>query len=229
MIMQGYGSIEQEIIASGITRFAGVDEAGRGPLAGPVVAAAVMFDTNISIDGVTDSKKLSAAQRELASASIRDSAISFGIGIATHEEIDAINILQASFLAMRRAISAMHPAPEFLLIDGNRFFHETLPFRTVVKGDALCLSIAAASILAKVKRDAIMREHDSRFPEYGFARHKGYPTAAHVSALREHGPCEIHRRSFTVKSLTDQTGMFTDERQTGTRARGGRSRDPASA
>jgi ribonuclease HII len=200
--MHSFGHIEMDLIASGVTRFAGVDEAGRGPLAGPVVAAAVMFDVNADIDGVADSKVLRAAQRDNVASRIRETALSVGIGIASHDEIDAINILQATMLAMRRAIAVMDPAPAFLLVDGNRFVDDRLPFRTVVKGDALCFSIAAASILAKVERDAIMLDLDRQYPQYGFARHKGYPTAAHVAALREHGPCAIHRRSFTVKSLS---------------------------
>ncbi|MFZ1730952.1 MAG: ribonuclease HII [Bacteroidota bacterium] len=225
--MHSFGHIESELIDSGVTRFAGVDEAGRGPLAGPVIAAAVMFDLDVTIDGVADSKALSANQRVAVAGTIREKALSFGIGIASHAEIDEINILQATMLAMRRAVAAMDPAPEFLLVDGNRFAHPQLPFRTVVKGDALCFSIAAASILAKVERDGIMHDLDLRFPQYGFARHKGYGTAAHVAALREHGPCEIHRRSFTVKSLSAQTGIFSDERPTGTRTRGRGARSPA--
>ncbi|MBE0645997.1 MAG: ribonuclease HII [Bacteroidetes bacterium] len=226
--MHTFGHIECDLIAAGITLFAGVDEAGRGPLAGPVVAAAVMFAPGTVIDGVADSKALSAAQREAAASIIREHAISFGMGMASPEEIDDINILQASMLAMRRAVAAMDTPPGFLLVDGNRFAHETLPFRTVVKGDALCFSIAAASILAKVERDAIMRELDAHYPQYGFARHKGYPTAAHVAALRDHGPSPVHRRSFTVKSLSEQIGIFSNERPTGTRSRGRGTRGPVS-
>ncbi len=226
--MHSFSHIECDLIASGVTRFAGVDEAGRGPLAGPVVAAAVMFLPGTIIDGVADSKILNPAQRASVAGIIRGRALSFGIGIATPEEIDAINILQASMLAMRRAIAAMDPSPAFLLVDGNRFAHDALPFRTVVKGDALCFSIAAASILAKVERDGIMQRLDARFPQYGFARHKGYPTAAHVEALRAYGPCEIHRRSFTVKSLSEQTGMFDDDRPTAARARRRGTRGPVS-
>jgi ribonuclease HII len=226
--MDRFGQIECELIASGVSRFAGVDEAGRGPLAGPVVAAAVMFPPDCRIDGVADSKTLSAGQREDAARRIRAAAWSWGIGLATPEEIDAINILQATLLAMRRAVAAMDPAPAFLLVDGNRFAHDTLPFRTVVKGDALCLGIAAASILAKVERDAIMLDLDILYPQYGFARHKGYPTAAHVTALREHGPSPVHRRSFTVKSLSTQPGVFPDEGPTAARPRRRGNRDAAS-
>ena len=222
----GFGPIEQELFASGVTRFAGVDEAGRGPLAGPVVAAAVMLPPGCRIDGVSDSKALTARQREEAALRIREAAVSFGIAEATPGEIDAINILQASLLAMRRAVAAMDPPPACLLVDVNRFAHDTLPFRTVVKGDALCLSIAAASILAKVERDRIMWELDVLYPRYGFARHKGYPTAAHVAALRAHGPSPVHRRSFTVKSLSTQLGVFPDEGPTAARPRGRGDRDP---
>lgn len=224
--MRSFGHIECDLIASGVTRFAGVDEAGRGPLAGPVVAAAVMFLPGTVIEGVADSKVLNPAQRAAAAGTIRAQALSFGIGLATPEEIDALNILQASMLAMRRAIAAMDTPPAFLLVDGNRFAHATLPFRTVVKGDALCFSIAAASILAKEERDGIMHLLDAQFPQYGFARHKGYPTVAHVAALRAYGPCEIHRRSFTVKSLSEQMGIFTDDRPTAARTRGRGTRGP---
>lgn len=217
--MDRFGQIECELIASGVSRFAGVDEAGRGPLAGPVVAAAVMFPPDCRIDGVADSKTLSAVHREEAARRIRDAAWSYGLGMATPEEIDAMNILQATMLAMHRAVAAMDPAPAFLLVDGNRFAHDTLPFRTVVKGDAICFGIAAASILAKVERDTIMSDLDVLYPQYGFARHKGYPTAAHVAALHEHGPSPVHRRSFTVKSLSTQPGVFPDEGPTTARPR----------
>ena len=141
---------------------------------------------------------------------IRVQSLAWGIGSAGPEEIDEINILQASILAMHRAVAALDPAPDFLLVDGNRFHHPDLPFETVVKGDARCFSIAAASILAKVERDRIMRAMHERYPEYGFAGHKGYPTKAHVEALRRHGPCAIHRRSFTVRSLDEQQGDSDD-------------------
>ena len=218
--MHCYSNIECELIATGVTRFAGVDEAGRGPLAGPVVAAAVMFAPGTHIDGIADSKALSHARRVTAAAAIQDTALATGVGLASPEEIDAINILQATMLAMRRAIAAMPVSPTYLLVDGNRFAHPDLPFRTVVHGDAICFSIAAASILAKVERDGIMDRLDAEYPEYGFARHKGYPTAAHVAALRAHGPSAVHRRSFTVKSLSEQQRLFSDERPTGTRTRG---------
>jgi ribonuclease HII len=224
-MMRRFGDIECDLITEGIMHFAGVDEAGRGPLAGPVVAVAVMFSPCTIIEGVADSKSLSAAQRMTLAPIIRAAALSIGTGAASPEEIDTLNILNASILAMHRAVAAMDPAPDFLLVDGNRFAHDSLPFRTIVKGDAKCFSIAAASILAKVERDEIMRVHDAQFPQYGFARHKGYPTAAHVEALRLHGPCPLHRRSFSVKALNQQTRMFDDERPTDTRTRGRGTRD----
>lgn len=208
--MNGYSTREIALTTRGMRAIAGVDEAGRGPLAGPVVAAAVMFDPATRIDGIGDSKVLKPALRETLAEQIRHSARAWAVASATPGEIDAINILQASILAMHRAVDALEEAPDFLLVDGNRFHHPLLRFETVVRGDAHCFSIAAASILAKVERDRIMCALDAEFPEYGFARHKGYPTAAHIEALRRHGPCELHRRSFTVKALTEQLGVFND-------------------
>nr|VFJ48329.1 MAG: RNase HII [Candidatus Kentron sp. DK] len=175
---------------------AGVDEAGRGPLAGPVVAAAVILDPDNPIPGVGDSKKLSAGRREKLAILIRERSIAWALGRADAGEIDALNILQASLLAMRRAVLALPVAPVRVLVDGNRA--PDLPFevRTIVGGDGTEPAIGAASILAKVARDAEMVVLDGRYPQYGFARHKGYPTRAHVAALREHGPCPIHRFSF---------------------------------
>ncbi|MEX0602366.1 MAG: ribonuclease HII [Bacteroidota bacterium] len=187
---------ELDLWKSGIENIAGVDEAGRGPLAGPVVAAAVVFPRGIVIDGVDDSKKLTPGKREELYPIIRSHALSVGFGIVDHEVIDRINILQASLLAMRKALAALEVVPGLALVDGNSFRHETIPFRTVIDGDARCFSIAAASILAKVTRDRIMVDFDRRFPGYGFARHKGYGTKEHREALRQLGLCEIHRRSF---------------------------------
>ncbi len=177
----------------------GVDEAGRGPLAGPVCAAAVLLPPGLELPGLDDSKKLSEARREALYDLIVDQAVSFGIAFATVEEIETHNILGATYLAMNRAIEALEPAPVLALIDGNRAAGICRPCRTVVKGDSRCASIAAASILAKVTRDRYLRELDARYPEYGFARHKGYGTAAHYAALREHGPCPVHRPSFLKK------------------------------
>jgi ribonuclease HII len=182
---------------------AGVDEAGRGPLAGPVVAAAVIMPPGRFIAGVDDSKRLSPASREEVCRLILDEALAVGVGIVEHDVIDRINILNAAILAMNRAVSALAVRPDHLLVDGDRYrIMETppLPFTTVIGGDARCYSIAAASIVAKVRRDAIMCEMDVRFPGYGFARHKGYPTGSHRAAIGRLGPSPIHRRTFTCKT-----------------------------
>lgn len=174
----------------------GVDEAGRGPLAGPVYAAAVILDPARPIVGLADSKTLSARIRERLEAEIRARARAWAVASATVEEIDRLNILQATLLAMRRAVEALEVLPDLALVDGNRCPQLPCPSRAVVKGDASVAAIAAASILAKTARDAVMRELDARFPQYGLGQHKGYPTAAHLAALREHGVVEIYRRSF---------------------------------
>jgi ribonuclease HII len=177
--------------------FAGVDEAGRGPLCGPVYAAAVILDPARPVDGLADSKKLSEKRREALAPLIRERAIAWAIGIATVEEIDRLNILHASMLAMRRAIEALQVVPMEALIDGNRIPPGLrMPARAIVGGDALEPSISAASILAKTGRDEEMLRLAALYPEYGIARHKGYPTPEHLAALRQHGPSPIHRRSF---------------------------------
>ena len=191
--------IEKEIIASGVSPVCGVDEAGRGPLAGPVCAAAVLLPTGLEIAGLKDSKKLSAVKRELLYDEITAKAVSYGIAFATVEEIERLNILGATYLAMNRAIAKLDPAPRLALIDGNRSSGIEYNSRCVVGGDAKCASIAAASILAKVTRDRYMLQMAERYPQYGFADHKGYGTKAHYAALREFGPCEIHRPSFLKK------------------------------
>lgn len=191
--------IENEIYESGVTPVCGVDEAGRGPLAGPVCAAAVMLPRGIEIPGLNDSKKLTEKQREALYDVIIDKADAFGVAFAAVEEIETLNILGATFLAMNRAIALLEPRPALALIDGNRSTGIEVPNRCIVKGDSKCASIAAASILAKVTRDRYMRDAAEEYPEYGFDRHKGYGTAAHYAALREHGPCEIHRPSFLKK------------------------------
>ena len=177
----------------------GVDEAGRGPLAGPVCAAAVILPKHLQIPGLTDSKKLSDKKRRELFPIIQQQAIAYGIGLASEAEIDEINILQATFLAMRRALSQLSIRPEIALIDGNRETDFGLPVKTVVKGDSLSANIAAASILAKVTRDNILVELASQYPAFGFEIHKGYGTKAHYEALRAYGPCPIHRRSFLKK------------------------------
>lgn len=183
----------------GLQVICGVDEAGRGPLAGPVCAAAVILPKHMQIPGLTDSKKLTDKKRRELFPIIQEQAIAYGIGLASESEIDEINILQATFLAMRRALDQLSVRPEIALIDGNRETDFGLPVKTVVKGDSLSANIAAASILAKVTRDNLMVELAEKYPEYGFEIHKGYGTKAHYEALRTYGPCPIHRRSFLKK------------------------------
>ncbi len=181
----------------------GVDEAGRGPLAGPVVAAAVILDPNKPIEGLDDSKKLSARRRDLLAIEIRAKALAWAVAEAGVEEIDRINILQASMLAMRRAVDKLAVRPEKALIDGNRCPSLNCLAEAIVGGDGKVASIAAASILAKTVRDAGMLKLHAAYPVYGFDRHMGYPTALHLKALREHGPCPVHRRSYApVAQLT---------------------------
>ena len=180
----------------GYTAICGCDEAGRGPLCGPVVAAAVILPDDVEIDGLNDSKKLTEKRREALFDVIKEKAIAYAIAEASPAEIDEINILNASMLAMRRAVEALPVKADFALIDGNCSRGFIIPTETVVKGDAKSASIAAASILAKVTRDRICIEQDKEYPEYGIAKHKGYPTKDHMDAVREHGPSPIHRRSF---------------------------------
>ena len=191
--------IEDELYGKGIVTICGVDEAGRGPLAGPVCAAAVILPPHLEIPGLDDSKKLSDKRRRELFPVIKEQAIAYGIGLANHEEIDQINILQATFLAMRRALEQLNGKAEFALIDGNRETDFGLPVKTVVKGDSLSANIAAASVLAKVTRDDIMEAMAEEYPQYGFEIHKGYGTKAHYEALRNHGPSPIHRMSFLKK------------------------------
>lgn len=184
------------LVADADTILAGVDEAGRGPLAGPVVAAAVVLSASYPIDGLADSKTLSALRRETLAVQIRAHATAWALGMASVEEIDRLNILQATLLAMQRAVQGLGMTPDLVLVDGNRAPRLSCPVRTVVRGDALIKSISAASILAKVARDAILQNLDGEYPGYGFAVHKGYPTAAHQRALEALGPSPVHRRSF---------------------------------
>lgn len=189
---------ERKYWSEGVEIIAGVDEAGRGPLAGPVVAAAVIFPKEVYLEGVDDSKKLSPHRREQLFPLIHERAVGVGIGVVSHEEIDRINIYQASILAMKKALDQLSIVPSLILADGNSFSHETLRFENIIKGDARSFTIASASIIAKVTRDSLMREYDRLFPGYGFAKHKGYGTREHVEAIRRNGLCEIHRRSFKV-------------------------------
>ncbi len=185
---------------------AGVDEAGRGPLAGPVFAAAVIFENLPLIEGLADSKVLSKERREMLSRQIQTQAVCWALGRAEVDEIDALNILQASLLAMKRAVSALEHPPGLVMVDGNKAPTLNRPVCTVVHGDAIVPVISAASILAKVARDAHMKALEERFPGYGFARHKGYPTKAHLEAIRRLGACPAHRRSFKpVKYLMANT------------------------
>jgi len=192
---------ETRLWQQGITRIAGVDEAGRGPLAGPVVAAAVVFPPRFFLPDVDDSKRLSAERREQLFPHILRSCLTHGIGIVAVEEIDRINIYQAAMLAMRQALAQLNPAAQHALVDGRRIPNLNLPQTAIVKGDGLSFTIGAASIIAKVVRDRLMRDYHRQFPQYGFDRHKGYPTPAHLEALRQYGACEIHRRSFHPRAL----------------------------
>lgn len=191
--------IEDSLRANGYELICGVDEAGRGPLAGPVCAAAVILPRDAEIPGLNDSKKLSDKKRRELYPIIKEKALCYGIGFASHEEIDQINILQATYLAMERALSQLTITPQQVLIDGNRAKDFGLPVRTVVHGDNLSMSIAAASVLAKVTRDDLMLEMAKEYPQYGFEIHKGYGTKAHYEALGTYGACPIHRNSFLKK------------------------------
>ncbi|MDW7709600.1 MAG: ribonuclease HII [Deferrisomatales bacterium] len=190
------GRPDQEAHARGYLRVCGLDEVGRGPLAGPVVAAAVVLSPGTEIPGLDDSKRLGPAARARLEPAIRSAAVDFALAVASPAEIDALNILQASLLAMGRAVAGLSEPPDFLLVDGNRPVPSPLPQRTVVGGDGLSTAIAAASVLAKQYRDALMEEYGRVHPGYGFEIHRGYPTPEHREALRRLGPCPLHRRSF---------------------------------
>ena len=191
--------IEEGLTAQGITAICGVDEAGRGPLAGPVCAAAVILPDHLEIPGLNDSKKLTDKKRRELFPIIKEKAIAYGIAFASEQEIDEINILQATFLAMQRAIDQLEGKANFALIDGNREKDFGIPVMTVVKGDSRSANIAAASVLAKVTRDMYMEELAEKYPEYGFEIHKGYGTKAHYAALTELGASEVHRKTFLKK------------------------------
>lgn len=191
--------IENSLYSETVQLICGVDEAGRGPLAGPVCAAAVILPRDLQIPGLTDSKKLTDKKRRELFPVIQEQAVAYGIGLASEQEIDEINILQATFLAMRRALDQLSVRPDLALIDGNRETDFGLPVKTVVRGDSLSANIAAASILAKVTRDNIMIQLSEQYPDYGFEIHKGYGTKAHYAALTEHGASPVHRRSFLKK------------------------------
>lgn len=194
---------ERRARQEGHTPVCGIDEAGRGPLAGPVCAAAVILPLDCQIEGLNDSKKLTEKKRDALFPVIQENALSWGIGWASAKEIDQINILQATFLAMKRAVEQLSVPPAWVLVDGNQMPPLAIPGETVVKGDAQCASIAAASVLAKVSRDRLLKEWDSLYPQYGFAKHKGYGTKAHYQAIQAYGVLPIHRKSF-LKSLGEK-------------------------
>ncbi len=195
--------IEHSLWSQGLKAVAGIDEAGRGPLAGPVVAAAAIFPKDLIIDGVADSKQLSAKRREEYYERIVEKALSIGVGIVYQDVIDRINIFQATMQAMHQALENLSMKPDFVIVDGPSFRHNTCRFRAIIDGDAKSFTIAAASIVAKVTRDRMMCELDARYPEYGFALHKGYGTRRHLEAIRKYGYCEIHRRSFHPSCLKE--------------------------
>lgn len=197
--MSALWEIENELYAGGVAPICGVDEAGRGPLAGPVCAAAVILPRGLELDGLNDSKKLSEKKREKLYDEITAQALSYGIAFASVEEIEKYNILEATFLAMNRAIAQLSPQPALALIDGNRDKGICVSARCIIGGDGKCADIAAASILAKVTRDRYMLQMAERYPRYGFEKHKGYGTAAHYAAIRAYGPSPIHRMSFLRK------------------------------
>lgn len=192
---------ENELLANGYKYICGVDEAGRGPLAGPVCAAAVILPENKIIDGVNDSKKLSEKKRELLFDIIKKEAISYSIAFSSVEEIEKYNILNATMLAMKRAVEGLNVKADYAIIDGNKTPDLKIPCKSIVKGDANSMSIAAASILAKVSRDRLCYEYAKKYPQYMFDKHKGYGTKLHMEKIKEYGPCEIHRMSFLTKIL----------------------------
>lgn len=191
---------QSAVESRGFTAVCGIDEAGRGPLAGPVCAAAVVLPNGLMLEGLNDSKKLTEKKREELFDVITGQALAYGIGWASEEEIDRVNILQATFLAMSRAAAALHSPADYALVDGNRMPPLPIPGEAVVKGDGKCACIAAASVLAKVSRDRVLRELDRQYPQYGFAQHKGYGTKAHYAAIMQYGILPVHRRSF-LKNL----------------------------
>ncbi len=195
---------EKEAAARGFHAVCGIDEAGRGPLAGPVYAAAVILPPDCVIEGLNDSKKLTEARREQLFDVILEKAVACGIGCADEKEIDTLNILQATYLAMRRAVEALPVPCDYAMVDGNRMPPLEIPGETIVKGDAKSASIAAASVLAKVSRDRVMRQYHEQYPVYGFDGHKGYGTRAHYAALEAYGPCPIHRMTFLKKFFQQQ-------------------------
>lgn len=193
---------EKAAVNSGFSCICGVDEAGRGPLAGPVCAAAVILPAGAAIEGLDDSKKLTEKKRERLYDIIKQTAVAYSVAYGTLEEIETVNILEATYLAMNRAIEGLNVKPDFALIDGNRVPRGIkIPCETIVKGDSKSMSVAAASVLAKVTRDRLMLEYDKKYPEYNFKKHKGYGTKEHTELIKQYGPCEIHRLSFLKNIL----------------------------
>lgn len=192
---------ERELYSKGITLIAGVDEAGRGPLCGPVVAAAVILNPNEKIAGVNDSKKLTEKKREELFSVIKEKAIAYSVGIVDEKTIDEINILEATRLAMKKAVEGLKEVPGHVLVDAEKHVPINIPYTPIIKGDAKSESIAAASIIAKVTRDHMINELDKKYPEYHFAKNKGYGTREHIAAIKEHGLCEIHRKTFCKKFI----------------------------
>ena len=194
--------IEEEIYNTGVETICGIDEAGRGPLAGPVVVAAVIMPRDSFIEGVNDSKKVSEKKRELLYDLITKEAIAWGVGIIDQKEIDRINILNATKEGLTMAVKELSIRPDLIIVDALKGIDtDGIPYESMIKGDAKCYSIAAASIIAKVTRDRIMRQWDEIYPQYGFIKHKGYGTAAHIAAIKEYGPCSLHRNSFIKKFI----------------------------
>jgi ribonuclease HII len=201
-------NFDSSFLSEEISVIAGVDEAGRGPLAGPVVAAAVVFGNDVFIEGVNDSKKISEKKRDELFEKIISSSISYGIGIVDNEEIDRINILQASLKAMKIAVGKLSLPPDLILIDGNKSFISDIRTKTVVKGDSKSFAIAAASIIAKVTRDAMMVKAAEEFPNYNWQKNKGYPTKKHIEAVLKHGACPLHRKTFLINFSTEDKLQF---------------------
>ena len=189
--------LENNLYHQGIISICGIDEAGRGPLAGPVVVGAVIMPKDSMLEGVNDSKKISEKKRELLYDQIIEQSISYGVGIVEQREIDTINILNATKKALTLALTELTKKPDYIVVDAlNHIDTLGIPYQSIIKGDATCYSIAAASIIAKVTRDRIMRQWDEVYPQYGFGKHKGYGTADHIKAIKEYGPCPLHRKSF---------------------------------
>ncbi len=196
--------IEEELYTSGANLICGIDEAGRGPLAGPVVVGAVIMPRDSMIEGVNDSKKVSETKREKLFDLITEEAITYGVGIIDQKEIDRINILNATKEGLTMAVKELNPRPDLIIVDAlSKIDTDGIPYKSIIKGDAKCYSIACASIIAKVTRDRIMRQWDEVYPQYGFIKHKGYGTAAHIAAIKEYGLCPLHRLSF-VKNIINK-------------------------